>query len=294
MRPLFERYGISEARPLADGGIAGIALPFNVSDQRPGAAFMDDGTLRFFAYKVYDPGMFDTQLAQTDYGGRVQFQWTHGGRSPENMTGEALAQIPIGRVTQLQATPTLLMFQAVFNSTSLAQEIQKAVSSNDLREVSAGVWIDEFEFDVDSEGNDFVRITEGRVRDISVVDLAQFTETRILEHLSHQEHHALPSGVEVAPGVSPTEALRGVLQTYSQGADLPVTPFGTPAQSSQTRAIVQPPRRTTTTTGRDDAKDITVLRADWGALWAAYNDLATENRLLHGQVETEALRKGGS
>ncbi len=274
MRQFVDRYGIAEGRSLPGGGISGIAIPFNASDQRPGIAFNDEGELLFFDYKVYGEHSLDAHIAAGLP--LVQFQFAHGGRQHDGGNSNPLASIPIGRIEQLEATPAALLFSATFNATALSKEVQVAVGRGELTELSAGLMVEDFELDTDADGKHFVRITQARVLDISIVDHGQFPQARILEHLALD----VPEGFAAA--VPDGQSLVGAVQHYAA----PISgdkPLGTQIL----------PRATSTNNG-PGAGEMIVSQEAWGAVWAALNDANTEIATLRLGVDTRGATKGGS
>lgn len=266
MRPFLDRYGIREGRSLPGGGVSGIAMPFETSDQRPGIAFSDEGELLMFEYKVYAAKAFDAHIsAGTPI---VQFQFQHGGRQHDGSNANPLASIPIGRIESLEATPAALLFAASFNSTSLSQEVQIAVGRNELTDISTGLMIEDFELDTDSEKRAFVRVTQARVLDVSIVDHSQFPQARILEHL------ALSVTAEsFAARRRGDETLIGAIERYA------ALDKGTPIGFQAKTTVVA----TSAKNGPGD-DEMVVTKAAWGNLWGALNDLRTVNATLRLQV----------
>ncbi len=269
MRPFSDRYGIHEGRSLPEGGVSGIAMPFNESDGRPGIAFSDDGELILFEYKVFDPHAFDAQLSEgTPSEAGVQFQFQHGGRQHDGGSSNSLAALPIGRVEKLEAAPAALLFSASFNMTSLSKEVQISVARNELSDISVGAMILDFELETDSESRPFVRITQARILDVSIVDHGQYPQARILEHLalSVRDSFSLKEG----------QSLVGAIEKYATApADVgtPIVPHRTPVATS-------------TKNGPGDT-EMVVSKESWGNLWGALNDLRTENATLRLQVPTK-------
>ena len=168
----YDAHGPSPA--LIRGEVAGVALPFDVSDERPGLWFDDADGLVFFNYSVYDLDAFAEQLAEPDFGGRVRFRWQRG------LEG-GLTTIPVGNVLSLTAAPAALMFRARLNETSVADELRKALSAESVKETSVQVEALAFEFPTDDDGEIFRKVTVARIWDVSLVALAQFSQARLLE-----------------------------------------------------------------------------------------------------------------
>lgn len=272
MRPFSDRYGITEGRSLPGGGVSGIAMPFNVSDERPGIAFNDEGELLFFDYKVYGEHSLDAHIAAGLP--LVQFQFQHGGRQHDGSNANPLTSIPIGRIEKLDATPAALLFQATFNDTSLSKEVQIAVRRRELTELSAGLMVEDFELDTDADGKNFVRITRARLLDVSIVDHGQFPQARILEHL------ALTVPGEFAAALPDGQTLVGTIQRYAASTD-----GGTPIGPSASY-VARPNSRMSTNNGPRE-NEMVVEKEAWSNLWGALNDLRTENATLRLQVPTE-------
>lgn len=271
MRPFSDRYGIHEGRSLPDGGVSGIAMPFDESDGRPGIAFSDDGELILFEYKTFAPSAFTLQLREgTPSAAGVQFQFQHGGRQHDGGNSNTLAALPIGRVEKLEAAPAALLFSASFNDTSLSKEVQISVARNELSEVSVGLMIEDFELAKDAEGKPFVRVTQARILDVSIVDHGQYPQARILEHL------ALAAPSTFRDSVPNGQSLVGAIERYAAAP----TDVGTPIGSQATTPVA-----TSTKNGPGDA-EMVVSKEAWGNLWGAYNDLVTENATLRLQVPT--------
>ena len=179
----YDAHGLFPA--LLEGEVAGVALPFNVSDERPGLWFDDADGLVFFNYSVYDPDAFTGQLAEPDFGGRVRFMWKHG------LEG-GLTTIPVGNVLSLTAAPAALMFRARLNETSVADELRKALSAESVKETSVQVEALAFEFPTDDDGEIFRKVTVARIWDVSLVATAQFSQARLLEVFCNDCGHTKP------------------------------------------------------------------------------------------------------
>ncbi len=201
MIELIERYRHSRPSDLIHGEVAGLALPFNVSDARPGLMF-DEKTLtvEFFAYSVYDAEAFKEQLDRDNPLDRVHFMWQHG------LEG-GMTAIPIGNVLSLVATPEALMFRAELNNTEVADELRKALSAVSVKEISVRLQIRDFRMETDGDSETFRRVTKAEVFDVSLVVNGQFLRARIFEVLcdgcgqvkSLHDEHMPHSNDEPAP-----------------------------------------------------------------------------------------------
>ena len=270
MRSFSERYGIHEGRSLPEGGVRGIAMPFNESDQRPGIAFSDEDDLIIFEYKLYDATAFDLQLDEDSPSkAGVQFQFQHGGRQHDGSNSNPLAAIPSGRVEKLEVTPAALLFTASFNVTSLSKEVQISVARHELSDISVGSMIEDFVLENDADGQPFVRIIQARLLDVSIVDHGQYPQARILEHL------ALAAPRTFIDAVPKGQTLVGAIERYTAAP----TDVGTPIVPRTT------PVATSTKNGPGD-NEMVVSKEAWGNLWGALNDLRTENATLRLSAKT--------
>lgn len=203
---VIESYRHLSPTSMIEGEVAGLALPFNVSDDREGLWLSDEGALTFFAYSVYDRHSLDAQLALADLGGRVRFMWAHG------LHG-GMTTIPIGNVLSLTATPEALMFRARLNDTDVADEIRKALATMSIKEVSVQIKTLDHRFETDNDAKTFRRVTRAQIFDVSLLAHGQFPQARLLEVLCEgcgwvtpaQDEHKPPADSNHRPLFTPEQ-----------------------------------------------------------------------------------------
>lgn len=213
-REAFQRFRFPERSQSQDNGrVRGVAFPLEVPDDRPGIAFMDDGSISFFEYSQYRASAFDKQLADSDLGGRVRFMWQHGGVGPYGDVAQDAHEgvIPIGTITSMTKTPAGVLYEAEFGDTRMAQELRQAVLSGAVEEVSTLVETLAYELNTDAEGRTFRDVTEARFWDVSLVVRAQFPQTRVLEASCHQCGSVVPPHDEIDE--EPPEAISASMAT---------------------------------------------------------------------------------
>ena len=175
MKPIeIIRFQAAEARSTPEG-VTGIVLPFNVEIDRPGFDVDSDGNLAFWDTREYDSHAFDWQMGALNDGKRP-FMWEHG--AVGGMM--SLSSIPIGNVTQMQALPTEMRFEALFNDTTVSQQIRQVVGVTAI-EVSAAVVTEEFALDKRRNPNRLVqRVTRGNFKHVSLVVHGEFPQAKLV------------------------------------------------------------------------------------------------------------------
>ena len=175
MKPIeIIRFQAAEARSTPEG-VTGIVLPFNVEIDRPGFDVDSDGNLAFWDTREYDSHAFDWQMGALNDGKRP-FMWEHG--AVGGMM--SLSSIPIGNVTQMQALPTEMRFEALFNNTTVSQQIRQVVGVTAI-EVSAAVVTEEFALDKRRNPNRLVqRVTRGNFKHVSLVVHGEFPQAKLV------------------------------------------------------------------------------------------------------------------
>ncbi len=168
------QYQIAEARSTPEG-VTGVVLPFNVEVERPGFDIDAEGNLVFWDTRLYDLHAFDWQMAELNDGERP-FMWEHG--AVGGMM--SLSSIPIGNVTQMQALPTQMRFEARFNDTTVAEQVKQVVGVTAI-EVSAAIVTEEFTIEKRANPNRLVqRVTRGNFKHVSLVVHGEFPQAKLV------------------------------------------------------------------------------------------------------------------
>ena len=166
------RFQVAEARSTPEG-VAGVVLPFNEEFDRPGFDLDAQGNLVFWDTQLYDPRAFDWQLAALNDGERP-FMWEHGAIGGQmSLTG-----IPIGNVTKIVITPQDIRFEALFNETTVAEQVKQVVGVTAI-EVSAAIMAEEFV--IEKHGNHTTRrITRADLKHVSLVVHGEFPQAKLV------------------------------------------------------------------------------------------------------------------
>lgn len=173
------RFQAAEARSTPEG-VTGVVLPFNVEVERPGFDIDAEGNFVFFDTLMYDLHAFDWQMTELNDGERP-FMWEHGAVGGQM----SLSSIPIGIVTQMQALPTQMRFEALFNDTTVAQQVKQVVSVIAI-EVSAAIVTEEFAIEKRQNPNRLVqRVTRGDFKHVSLVVHGEFPQAKLVSVFCH-------------------------------------------------------------------------------------------------------------
>ena len=166
------RFQAAEARSTPEG-VTGIVMPFNEELDRPGFGQDAQGNLVFWDTRLFDPRSLDWQLAALNDGSHP-FMWEHGAVGGQmGLTG-----IPIGNVTKIVITPQNVQFEALFNDTTVAEQVKQVVGVTAI-EVSAAIIAEEFV--IEKHGNRRVqRVTRADLKHVSLVVHAEFPQAKLV------------------------------------------------------------------------------------------------------------------